>query len=57
MKPERLTEAPENAGICLDTTSVSEFYQEATLQGDVSNFSSSRCVSDVLLEQTGRHTK
>ena len=47
VKPERLTEAPENAGIDLSTMRVSEWYQETTREDDDSHFSSSSRVSDV----------
>ena len=47
MKPERLTEAPENASIDPSTMRVSKWYQEPTREDDDSHFSSSSCVSDV----------
>ena len=47
MKPERLTEAPENAGLNPDTTKVSKWYQETTRKDDVSHFSSFSRKSDV----------
>ena len=47
MKPERLPEAPGNAGIDLSTTIVSKWYQEPTRDDDDSQFSSSSRVSDV----------
>ena len=56
MKPERLTEAPENANIDPSTMRVSKWYQETTREGDVSHFSSSSRVSDVFTGTTGRHT-
>ena len=40
VKPERLTEAPENAGIDLSTMRVSGWYQETTREDDDSHFSS-----------------
>ena len=48
VKPERLTEAPENAGIDLSTMRVSEWYQETTREDDDSHFSSSSRMSDGL---------
>ena len=47
MKPERRTEAPENAGIDLSTTRVSKWYQEPTRDDADSQFSSSSRESDV----------
>ena len=47
MKPERLTEAPENAGIDLSTMRVSKWYQEPTRDDADSQFSSSSRESDV----------
>ena len=47
MKPERLAEAPENAGIDPSTMRVSKWYQEPTGDDDDSHFSSSSRVSDV----------
>ena len=47
MKPERLTEAPENASIDPGTMRVSKWYQEPTREDDDSHFSSSSRVSDV----------
>ena len=47
MKPERPTEAPENAGIDPSTMRVSKWYQEPTREDDDSHFSSSSRVSDV----------
>ena len=47
LKPERLTEALENAGIDPCTLRVSERYQETTREDDDSHFSSSSRVSDV----------
>ena len=47
MKPERLTGAPENAGIDPSTMRVSEWYQKSTREDDDSHFSSSSRVSDV----------
>ena len=52
MKPERLIEAPENAGIDPSTMRVSKWYPETTREDDDSHFSSSNRVSDVL---TGTH--
>ena len=54
MKPERFTEAPDHAGFNPDTMKVSKRYQETTLKGDVSHFSSFSRASDALLKQTGR---
>ena len=48
MKPERLTEAPENAGIDPGIMRVSKRYQESTREDDDPHFSSSSRVSDVL---------
>ena len=47
MKPERLTEAPENAGIDPSTMTVSKWYQEPTREDDDPHFPSSSRVSDV----------
>ena len=47
LKPERLTEAPENASIDPSTMRVSKWYQEPTREDDDSHFSSSSRVSDV----------
>ena len=54
MKPERLTEALDNAGFNPDTIRVSNWYQETTLKGDISHFSSSVAHVTLLLKQTGR---
>ena len=51
MKPERLTEAPNQAGFDPDTMKVSTWYQEATLKGDVSHFSSFSRTSDAFVEK------
>ena len=53
MKPERLTEAPENAGIDLSTTRVSKWYQEPTRDDADSQFSSSSRESDVFTGTSG----
>ena len=50
MKSERLTEAPDNASSNPDTMKVSKWYQETTLKGDVSQFSSFNCVIDIVVE-------
>ena len=50
MKPERLTEALDNAGFKPDTRRGSKWYQKATLKGDVSHFSSSSRMSDAFVE-------
>ena len=47
MKPERLTEAPENAGIDPGTMRVSEWYQEPPREDDDPYLPSSSRVSDV----------
>ena len=46
MKPERLTQAPENAGFDPDTMKVSKWYQETTRKDDVSHFSFSSRMND-----------
>ena len=47
MKPEKLTKAPENAGIDLSTMGVSKCYQETTREDDDLRSSPSSRVSDV----------
>ena len=47
MEPERLTEAPENAGIDPGTMRVSKWYQGAAREDDDSHFSSSSRAGDV----------
>ena len=47
MKPERLTEEPENAGIDPGTMRVSKWYQETVRENDDSHLSSSSSVGDV----------
>ena len=49
MKPERLTEAPENAGSDPGTMRVSTWYQEPTREDDDPHIPSSSRVSDVLV--------
>ena len=46
MKPERLTEAPENAGIDPSTVRISKWYQESTREDDDLHSPSSNRVSD-----------
>ena len=46
MQPEKLTNAPENAGIDLSTVRVSKWYQEPTHEDDDHRSSSSSRVSD-----------
>ena len=53
MKPEKTQKRLKNAGIGPSTMRVSEWYQESTHASDDPH---SR-VSDVLLEQIGRHTR
>ena len=48
MKPERFTEAPENAGIDPSTMGVSKWYQESNREDDDPRSPSSNRVSDVL---------
>ena len=48
IKPERLTKAPENAGIDLSTMRVSKWYQESTREDDDLHSPSSTRVSDVV---------
>ena len=52
MKPERLTEAPENASIDPSTIRVSKWYQESTREDDDTHFSSTSRVSDVFTEKS-----
>ena len=47
MQPEKLTKAPENAGIDQSIMRVSEWYQESTREDDDPRSSSSSRVSDV----------
>ena len=48
MQPEKLTKAPENAGIDPSTTRVSKWYRELTREDDDPHFPSSTRVSDVV---------
>ena len=57
MKPARLTEAPDNAGLNPDTMKVSKWYQETTRKNDVPHFSLSSRMSDVVNGTEGLHTK
>ena len=50
MKPERLTEALDNAGLNPDAMNVSKWYQETTRKGDFSQFSSSPRKNDAFVE-------
>ena len=51
MKPNRLTEAPDNAGLNPDIMKVSKWYQETTRKGDDDpHFSSSSRMSDASVE-------
>ena len=47
MKPERLTEAPNNAGFDPSTMRVSKWYQKPTREDDDPHFPSSSRVSEV----------
>ena len=56
MKSERVTEAPDDAGLKPDTMRVSKWYQEATHKGDFSHFSSfnrtsGTCVESILTSE------
>ena len=48
MKAERLTQAPENAGIDPSTMKMKTWYQEPTRESDDSQLSSSSRLSDAL---------
>ena len=52
VKPERLTEAPENAGTDPDTMKVSKWNQDATREDVVPHFSSSSRMSDAFTGMT-----
>ena len=54
LKPERLTETHDHAGFQSRNMRVSNWYQKASLKGDVSHFSSFSRTSHVFVGQAGR---